>query len=130
MFAQSGKTFLTHCGRNAGGKDVMVMITPHVISDAAASTPLPMSAPCCAAPSMPAAKPVCPPAPMPLVPCVASATPAYEPPPVAGYVPPSTDAKLDRLMAKYRDACAAGDTTAALKLAKKCMAIDPTCFGK
>ena len=127
---ESGKTFLRHCGRNAAGKDVIVMVTPHVISQPAAGGPWPMPVPCCAAHSMPAIVPVCPPAPMPLVACVASAPPAYEPPPVAGYVPPSTDAKLDRLMAKYRDACAAGDTAAALRYATKCMAIDPTCFGR
>jgi hypothetical protein len=40
------------------------------------------------------------------------------------------NAMLSALLAEYRAACAAGDTAAAAKLAARCLAIDPTCFGK
>lgn len=44
--------------------------------------------------------------------------------------PPPVDQKLTRLMRRYQEACAEGRTSAAKKLAAKCLEIDPTCFGR
>jgi type II secretory pathway component GspD/PulD (secretin) len=43
---------------------------------------------------------------------------------------PPMDPKLAKLMEKYRQACSEGRAKAAKKLAERCLAIDPTCFGK
>jgi hypothetical protein len=43
---------------------------------------------------------------------------------------PAEGPKLTKLLAKYRQACAAGDGAKARRLAARCLEIDPTCFGK
>jgi hypothetical protein len=126
---ECGKSFVMHCGRNAGGKDVMMMVTPRVTKEATASAP-PMPASYWAVPPMAASAPVCPLAPMPVVPCTAAVPPVYEPQLVTGQFAPAGETQLDRLMAGYREVCAAGDAVKARVLAEKCLAIDPTCFGK
>jgi hypothetical protein len=59
---------------------------------------------------------------------------ACPPPPVAPIAEeqaaPPAEPKLAKLLAKYRQACAAGDAAQARRLADRCLAIDPTCFGK
>jgi hypothetical protein len=124
VLPHTGRTILMHCGRDANGHDVMVMVTPQLVE---------------AAP------------PMAVMPALMGAgmamghgvVPAYPPPPpmpTAWSVPmpvvqavaqePAAEPKLAKLMGKYRQACAEGDTAKARKLAERCMAIDPTCFGK
>jgi Flp pilus assembly secretin CpaC len=76
--------------------------------------------------------------PRPTVVTASALTPApvYVPTPTVGSeeqaVPPAppADDKLAKLMEKYRAACNEGRTKAAKKLAERCLAIDPTCFGK
>jgi hypothetical protein len=38
--------------------------------------------------------------------------------------------QLVQLMIEYHEACAAGDRAAARNLAARCIALDPTCFGR
>jgi hypothetical protein len=136
----TGRTLFFHCGRDADGRDVILTVTPHVINAApdACMLPPPMSSSFdsvyrftpIAAPIEPA--PAAPPAPMPAVPCVATVpAPAYEPQLTTGqFATPGELSPLDRMMAMYRQACAAGDKVKAQAYADCCLAIDPTCFGK
>jgi hypothetical protein len=43
---------------------------------------------------------------------------------------PCDDSLLAKMMAKYRQACAAGEKEKAAAYADCCLAIDPTCFAK
>jgi hypothetical protein len=148
----AGKTLLLHCGRDSEGKDVIVTVTPQVISLPAVCAPPivrgglgvdqlpdpPMPAP----PTYSAVPTVMAPPPLsPVSSCVPAGysvavpapAPAYEPQLVTGqFAPPGTivDPKLDRLLTKYRWACEDGEAAEARKLAQQCLAIDPTCFGK
>jgi hypothetical protein len=119
-----GRTLLMHCGRNAEGQDVVMMVTPHVVNPAPAAVmvPPPPLPPYCPAPS-------CSPTAYLPVPVVTSAIlPAAAcdavPAPAAG------TSSLSYFMAMYRQACVGGDTAKARIWAEKCMALDPTCFGK
>jgi hypothetical protein len=113
----AGRTLLLHCGRSAEGKDVIVTVTPHSLAAVVEAAPPPLA---------------CPPPPAMLSPTVWSApAPARDDVQVVtGQFIPPAGTKLDRLMTKYRWACEDGDTAKARKLAEKCLAIDPTCFGK
>jgi hypothetical protein len=44
--------------------------------------------------------------------------------------PPGGTSPLEWFMVLYGQACAAGDTAKSRMYAEKCLAIDPTCFGK
>lgn len=101
---QPGRTVVLHMGPGeTAGTTKMLLVTPSVIH--------PMVVP------MPVALAVMP-APLPV------AEEQAVPP------PPSVDPKLARLMRRYQEACAEGRTSAAKKLAAKCLEIDPTCFGR
>jgi hypothetical protein len=100
-----GRTLLLHLGASSPDEHpLIVMLTPTVI----ATPPV-----------------ACPPPP---VPCPAFA--AQPAPVVEEQAAPPADTKLAKLLAKYRQACSAGDAAKARKLADRCLAIDPTCFGK
>jgi hypothetical protein len=141
----SGKTLLLHCGRNADGQDVIVMVTPHIaegmLPDSAMAVPaptfrgqigvdkmedppipLPLGRPCCSGtPScMTNSLPAC------------STCPAPMPPPLVqvATTEPQGEPLLAKFMAKYRQACAVGDKAKAQAYADCCLAIDPTCFQK
>jgi Bacterial type II and III secretion system protein len=43
---------------------------------------------------------------------------------------PSAESQLVQLMIEYHEACAAGDRLKARNLAARCIALDPTCFGR
>jgi hypothetical protein len=110
-----GRALLFHCGRDANGREVIVTVAPSMVQPppvAAYALP-PMSAPC-----VPPIMPTVWSAPMPMP----SIRPLPEEPPF--------DPKLMKFMVKYQRACADGDTAKARKFAEKCLAIDPTCFGK
>jgi hypothetical protein len=112
----AGRTFVMHCGRDAEGRDVMMMATPHLVGEMDRPAYLPMPTPVPVAAVPPPLPPTVWAAPMPVVQAAAE-EPAAEP-------------RLAKMMAKYRQACAAGDAAKARRLAERCLAIDPTCFGK
>jgi hypothetical protein len=124
----TGQTFLMHCGRDlsqanpdAPQRDLMVLVTPHVIDPAPQPVAV-MPPPSTIVPSFP---------PQSVIPTVWTA-----PMPMAMQIVPASaqepmcEPKLAKLLDKYHQACAAGDTAKARKFAERCMAIDPTCFGK
>jgi hypothetical protein len=141
-----GRAMLMHCGRDAQGQDVIVSVTPYLVNSfsqafapVAAPGAMPMDRMEDPTFPIPLGHPVCnviptcvAPSRFPELPCSAVAPPPpYEPQLVTGqFTPAPSETKLDRLMAKYRKACSDGDAAKARKVAKKCMAIDPTCFGK
>jgi Flp pilus assembly secretin CpaC len=99
-----GRTIVMHIGPGAAsGTTKMLLVTPSVIHPMVVPMPLAMAV-------------------MPAPPPVAEAQDVPPPPPV--------DPKLARLMRRYQEACAEGRTSAAKKLAAKCLEIDPTCFGR
>jgi hypothetical protein len=122
MSVCDGQTILMHGGRGQDGRDLMVMVTSHLIESpqAAVYCPQPMAF----APA---------PAPGPIMPTVwSSPMPVREDVMVAGgqFKPSADQAKLFHLLELYKLACDDGDEAEARKLAKKCLAIDPTCFGR
>jgi type II secretory pathway component GspD/PulD (secretin) len=133
VFLPVGRAVLFHV--EAGGSDqqpLIVMVTPNVIN------PCPAACPPVAAYPPPVAcppPPVCPPVaalPYPAVMCQPEpyAEPAGEEQTAPFARPtPAADPKLAKLLTKYRQACAAGDAAKARKLADRCLAIDPICFG-
>jgi hypothetical protein len=110
-----GQTMFMNLGRGSDGRDLLVMVTPRPFEPTPSAVALP-------APPMPAPCPTVMPtvwsAPMPI---------AVVP---ASYQETAVEPKLAKLMAKYRQACACGDSAKSRKFAEKCMVIDPTCFGK
>jgi Flp pilus assembly secretin CpaC len=99
-----GRTIVMHIGPGAAsGTTMMLLVTPSVIHPAVVPMPVAMAV-------MPAPLPV--------------AEEQAVPP------PPPVDPKLARLMRRYYEACDEGRTSAAKKLAAKCLEIDPTCFGR
>src|SRR5207249_2527498 len=99
---EPGRSMVVHLGPGeTPGTRMMLLLTPSVIHPA--------------------------PAPMPVAMAVMPAPPAIEEQAVPA---PPADPKLARLMRRYYEACAEGRTSAAKKLAAKCLEIDPTCFGR
>ena len=126
-----GRTYVMHCGRDGEGRDVMLMVTPRMVGEVA-QAPCVMPPPVAYAPP-PAPGQACPPCvPAPMPPTVwAAPVPARDDiQVVSGQFKPAGESKLDHLLALYYQACQEGDAAEARKLARKCMAIDPTCFGK
>jgi Flp pilus assembly secretin CpaC len=117
-----GQTVLMYGGRDSDGRDVMVTVTPHLIN-----APQPMAY--CPPPiAYPQSSP-----PGPITPTVWAAPMAIGQDILltSGQSPASSEqSKLDRLLTRYKLACDDGDEAEARRLAKKCLAIDPTCFGK
>jgi hypothetical protein len=125
----AGRTLLMHCGRTAEGKDLIVMVTPRpVTAEPAVCMPPPVAYVPPPAPGQPA--PPCVPAPMSPTVWAAPMPVREDIQVVSGQSKPAEETKLDHLMALYYQACQAGDAAEARKLARKCMAIDPTCFGR
>jgi Flp pilus assembly secretin CpaC len=99
-----GRTIVMHLGAGeASGTTKMLLVTPSVVHPNAIPMPVAMAV-------MPAPLPV--------------AEEQAVPP------APPIDPKLARLMRRYFEACDEGRTSAAKKLAAKCLEIDPTCFGR
>jgi Flp pilus assembly secretin CpaC len=119
---QDGQTALMFNGRDSNGRDLLVAVTPHLIR---APQPMAYFPPPIAYPQTSAPGPITPTvwaAPITAGQDIVLAGGAYQPSP--------EQSKLDRLLTRYKLACDDGDEAEARRLAKKCLAIDPTCFGK
>jgi hypothetical protein len=109
-------------GRDSDGRDLMVVATLHLIN-----APQPMAY----CPQPMAYTPA--PSPNPITPMVWAAPMAVGQDIflTGGQNSASPEqSKLERLLTRYKLACDDGDEGEARRLAKKCLAIDPTCFGK
>ena len=121
-----GQTCLMHGGRDQDGHDLIAMFTPQIVD---VMDPTPRAVAVAPIMCMPIPGPAICPMPAPVMPTVWTAPMPMPVVPAAAEVPAS-EPKLAKMMARYQQACAAGDTAKARKFAEKCMAIDPTCFAK
>jgi hypothetical protein len=110
-------------------RHLCLLVTPQEIDDVANAEPMPPTMADC-----PAMCQVVVPAPMMLphavmVPQLAMGRPLdFVPGQEQEMRPNQRDTRLDKLLAKYEQACLDGDMDKARKLARRCLDIDPTCF--
>lgn len=124
----SGRASLLMCLRTEEGKDLLALVTPRLtnVTTTQASSPEALQDNAAALPAPLPHPPIRFEAGVP-APAMTSVMPAavfqVEPTPYA-------ENFLAVCLDRYRRACAAGDWAAARVFAERCLAIDPTCFGK
>lgn len=106
-------------------RHVCVIVTPSEMDSQACASPMPLMVDCGGQCQVAVSAP-----PIMAYPCPVTHAIAFVPAQECEEPRRPANPTLTKLMAKYEQACADGDTEKARKLARRCLDIDPTCFTK